>query len=52
MAQQNSTTLTSQFTTAMTFPNPYIPQTLNNMNLIKTVTKDKKDWVKKYHKII
>jgi len=25
---------------------------LNNMNLVKTINNEKKDWIRKYHKII
>ena len=41
-----------QFITAPTSPNPYVTHTLNNMNLVKTINEEKKDWMKKYHKII
>ena len=41
-----------QFITAPTSPNPYITCTLNNMELVKTMNKERKDWTKKYHKII
>ena len=41
-----------QLTTAPTFPNPYITCTVNNLALINTLTNKKKDWMKKYHKII
>ena len=41
-----------QFTTAPTFPNLYTACTVNNINLIITLNKEKKDWTKRYHKII
>ena len=41
-----------QFTTTLTFPNPYIACMVNNINLIKTLNHEKKDWTRKYHKII
>jgi len=41
-----------QLTTAPTFPNPYITRTVNNLALINILTNKKKDWMKKYHKII
>ena len=44
--------MAQQFTTAPTSPNPYVTYTLNNMNLIKTINDEKKDWTQKYHKVI
>jgi len=44
--------MTQQFITAPTSPNLYVTHTLNNMNLVKTINDKKKDWTKKYHKII
>ena len=44
--------MAQQFTTAPTSPNPYVYQTINNMDLIITLNNNKKDWMKKYHKII
>jgi len=41
-----------QFITAPTFPNPYVSHTINNINLIITLNNDRKDWIKKYYKII
>jgi len=41
-----------QFTTALTSPNSYIVCTINNMNLIITLNKEKNDWTKEYYKII
>ena len=41
-----------QFTTTPTTPNPYIACTVNNMNLIMILNKEKKNWTKKYYKII
>ena len=41
-----------QFATASTFSNPYIACTINNINLIMNLNKEKKDWIKKYYKII
>ena len=44
--------MAQQFTTALTSPNPYITCTLNNMELVKTMNRERKDWTKKYYKII
>jgi len=41
-----------QFTTAPTSSNPYVFCTVDNMNLIVTLNNERKDWIKKYHKII
>ena len=43
---------TYQFTIAPTSFNPYIIHTVNNMDFIITLNQKKKDWMKKYHKII
>ena len=44
--------MVQQFTTAPTLPNLYIIHTLNNMELFKIMNKKRKDWTKKYCKII
>jgi len=44
--------MAQQFTTTPNSPNPYSTYTLNNMNLVKTMNSEQKDWTKKYHKII
>ena len=41
-----------QFITAPTSPNPYAIQTLNNMDLVKTMNNKQENWTRKYHKII
>jgi len=41
-----------QFTTTPTSSNPYIAHIVNNINLITTLNKKKKNWTRKYHKII
>ena len=41
-----------QFATAPTSSNPYIAHIVNNIDLIMILNKEKKDWMKKYHKII
>ena len=41
-----------QFTTAPTSPNIYITHTVSNLALINILTNEKKDWMKKYYKII
>ena len=44
--------MAQQFTTAPTSPNLYVIHTLNNMELVKIINKKRKDWTKKYYKII
>jgi len=44
--------MAQQFTTTSTFPNPYITYTLNNIALVKMINGERKDWTKKYRKII
>ena len=44
--------MAQQFTTAPTLPNLCTNQTLNNINLVKTMNNKQKDQTKKYHKII
>ena len=44
--------MAQQFITAPIFSNPYVSQTINNMNLIIILNNDKKNWIKKYYKII
>ena len=44
--------MAQQFTTTPTYPNPYITCTLNNMELVKMINNKRKDWMKKYYKII
>ena len=41
-----------QFATAPIFSNLYITCIVNNIDLIITLNKEKKNWIKKYHKII
>ena len=44
--------MAQQFTTTPISPNPYVTYTLNNMNLVNTITQERKDQMKKYYKII
>ena len=44
--------MAQQFITAPISPNPYITHTLNNMKMVKTMNDKRKNWTKKYHKII
>ena len=44
--------MAQQFITTPTFPNLCVSQTLNNIVLVKIINNKKKDWIKKYHKII
>ena len=41
-----------QFIIASTSPNLYISHTINNIDLITTLNNKRKDWTRKYHKII
>ena len=41
-----------KFTTVPSSPNSYVPCTVNNLDFIMTLNKKKKDWIKKYYKII
>jgi len=41
-----------QFTTVPTSPNLYTAYTVNNMDLIKTLNNNNKNWTRKYYKII
>ena len=42
----------ANYATFSSSPNPYIPWMINNLSLIITLNQEKKDWMKKYHKII
>jgi len=44
--------MAQQFFTASTSSNPYISYTVNNMDFIITLSNERKDWMKKYHRII
>ena len=44
--------MAQQFTTAPTSPNYYVTHTINNIALINTLTNERKDWIKKYYRII
>jgi len=44
--------MAQQFTIVPTSPNPYVSCTINNMDLIITLNNEKKDWIRRYYKII
>ena len=44
--------MAQQFTTTPISPNLYVTHTVNNLALINSLTNEKKDWMKKYHRII
>ena len=44
--------MAQQFTRAPMSSNSYVIYTLNNINLMKTINQNRKDWTKKYYKII
>ena len=49
---EKSSSIAQQFFTVPTSPNPYISYTVNNMDLIITLSNKRKDWMKKYYRII
>jgi len=40
------------YTTASTFPNPYITRKLNNMDKARIMKEERNDWVKMYYKTL
>jgi len=40
------------FTTAPTFPNPYVSMKLNNMDQAQVIKKEREDWERMYHKTL
>jgi len=40
------------FTTAPTFPNPYISRKLNNMDQAQVMKREREDWERLYHKML
>jgi len=40
------------FTTAPTFPNPYISRKINNMDQAQVIKREREDWERTYHKIL
>jgi len=44
--------INNNYTTAPTFPNPYITRKLNNMEKARLMKEERNDWAKMYHKIL
>ena len=42
----------NNYTTASTFPNPYISRKLNNMDQAQIMKKEREDWIRLYYKIL
>jgi len=42
----------NNYTTASTFPNPYISRKLNNMDQAQVMKKEREDWMRLYHKTL
>jgi len=42
----------NNYTTAPTFPNPYISRKLNNMDQAQVMKKEREDWTRLYHKTL
>ena len=42
----------NNYTTTPTFSNPYIFRYLNNMDQVQIMKREKKDWLKLYHKTL
>ena len=40
------------YTTASTFPNPYISRKLNNMDQVQVMKRKREDWLRLYHKML
>jgi len=48
----SSPIINNNYTTAPTFPNPYISRKLNNMEEVQEMKKEQNDWTKLYHKTL
>ena len=40
------------YTTAPTFPNPYVSRKLNNMDQAQVMKREREDWLRLYHKML
>jgi len=45
-------TINNNFTTALTFPNPYISRKLNNIDQAQVMKREREDWMRLYHKTL
>jgi len=48
MSSQNN----NNYTTASTFPNPYISRKLNNIDQAQVMKREREDWMRLYHKTL
>ena len=48
MSSQNN----NNYTTAPTFPNPYISRKLNNIDQAQVMKREREDWMRLYHKTL
>jgi len=48
MSSQNN----NNYTTALTFLNPYILRKLNNMDQAQVIKREREDWTRLYHKTL
>ena len=44
--------INNNYTTAPIFPNPYISRKLNNIDQAQVMKKERKDWMRLYHKML
>ena len=42
----------NNYTTASTSPNPYVSRKLNNMDQAQVMKRERKDWMRLYHKTL
>jgi len=42
----------NNYTTAPTFPNPYVSRKLNNIDQARILKKKREDWTRAYHKML
>ena len=42
----------NNYTTAPTFPNPYISRKLNNIDQAQVMKREREDWMRLYHKML
>ena len=42
----------NNYTTAPTFPNPYISRKLNNIDQAQVMKREREDWMRLYHKTL
>jgi len=47
-----SSQISNNYATAPVFPNPYISRKLNNMDQTQVMKRERKNWMRLYHKIL